>query len=109
MNNNILIERFNKNPEIQSVQVLLQERVPENVIFTKEKKEKIKAQKYKYYEEYAEEEILEKKLSPDAVCGYAKKNNLFENMVCTKTLYNYIELALVKIKNIDLPLRVKIT
>lgn len=58
--------------------------------------------------EYAEEEILEKKLSPDAVCGYAKKNNLFENTVCTKTLYNYIELALVKIKNIDLPLRVKI-
>ncbi len=58
--------------------------------------------------EYAEEEILEKKLSPDAVCGYAKKNNLFKNMVCTKTLYNYIELALVKIKNIDLPLRVRI-
>ena len=58
--------------------------------------------------EYAEKEILNKKLSPDAVCGYAKKNNLFNNMVCTKTLYNYIELSLIKVKNIDLPLRVKI-
>ena len=39
---------------------MLQERVPENVVFTKEKKEKIKLQKYKYYEEYSEEEIKEK-------------------------------------------------
>ena len=58
--------------------------------------------------EYAEEEILNKKLSPDAVCGYAKKNDLFDNIVCTKTLYNYIQLSLIKVKNIDLPLRVKI-
>ncbi len=28
-------------------------------------------------------------------------------MVCTKILYNYIELALVKIKNIDLPIKGK--
>lgn len=58
--------------------------------------------------EYAEKEILNNKLSPDAVCGYAKKNNLFDNMVCTKTLYNYIQLSLIKVKNIDLPLRVRI-
>lgn len=57
---------------------------------------------------YAEEEILNKKLSPDAVCGFAKKNNLFTNMVCTKTLYNYIEHSLIEVRNIDLPLRVKI-
>lgn len=59
LNKNIFIERFNINPEILSVQILLQERVPENVIFTKEKKEKIKVQKYKYYEEYSEEEVKE--------------------------------------------------
>ena len=65
------------------------------------------AQSYEFIK-YAEEEILEKKLSPDAVCGYAKKNNLFDNIVCTKTLYNYIQLSLIKVKNIDLPLRVKV-
>lgn len=58
--------------------------------------------------EYVEKEILNNKLSPDAVCGYAKKNHLFDNMVCTKTLYNYIQLSLIKVKNIDLPLRVRI-
>ena len=41
LNNNVIRERFNKNPEIQAVNILLQERMPKNVILTKEKKEKI--------------------------------------------------------------------
>lgn len=57
---------------------------------------------------YAEEKILKEKLSPDAVCGFAKKNNLFKDMVCTRTLYNYIDLKLLEVRNIDLPLRVKL-
>lgn len=57
---------------------------------------------------YAEEKILKDKLSPDAVYGYAKKNKLFEHTVCTKTLYNYIDLCIINVKNIDLPLRVKL-
>lgn len=63
----------------------------------------------KVYEflEYAEKQILENKLSPDAICGRAKMMKSFENMVCTKTLYNYIDMGLLKVKNIDLPLRVK--
>ena len=44
--------------------------------------------------------------SPDAVCGYVKANQLFEATVCTKTLYHYIDLGLLPVKNIDLPLKV---
>lgn len=40
--------------------------------------------------------------SPDAVCGYAKAHKRFEHArVCTKTLYHYIDLGLLPIKNID--------
>ena len=51
---------------------------------------------------------MEKGYSPDVVCGTAKKEKKFDAMVCTKTLYNYIDAGLMKVKNIDLPLRVKI-
>ena len=46
---------------------------------------------------------------PDASVGYAKENNLFssDKMVCTKTLYNYVDLGLLTIKNIDLPEKLK--
>ena len=56
---------------------------------------------------YAEKEILENKLSPDAVCGKEKLVNNFKCTVCTKTLYNYIDKGLLKVKNIDLLLRVR--
>ena len=54
LNNNILIERFNRNPEIEAVDVLLQERMPADVIITKENKEKVGKLKYKDYENYSE-------------------------------------------------------
>lgn len=57
---------------------------------------------------YAEKEILENKLSPDTICGYAAATKLFDEMVCTRTLYNYIDQCLLKVRNIDLPLRVKL-
>ena len=41
INNNILEKRFSKNPEISAVDILLQERMPEKAIITKEKKEKV--------------------------------------------------------------------
>lgn len=45
------------------------------------------------------------KWSLDACVGYALAHNLFKRseMHCTKTLYNYVELGLLGIKNIDLP------
>ncbi len=53
-NNNILQKRFSDNPEIKSIEILLQERLPENIITTKEKKEKTEKLKYKDYESYTE-------------------------------------------------------
>ncbi len=52
LNNNILQERFMENPEIKAVDILLQERMPEDVIITKEKKEKIEKLKTMDYENY---------------------------------------------------------
>lgn len=47
--------------------------------------------------------------SLDAIYGAALRNNTFlrSKMVCTKTLYNYVDAGFLKIKNIDLPLKVK--
>ena len=54
---------------------------------------------------FVEKMFKEKDWSLDACVGYAKENALFssEEMVCTKTLYNYIDLGLLNIKNCDLP------
>lgn len=51
-NNNILQKRFIRNPEINAVNVLLQERMPETAIITKENKEKVEKLKYVDYEDY---------------------------------------------------------
>ncbi|TCS78627.1 helix-turn-helix protein [Tepidibacillus fermentans] len=55
---------------------------------------------------FAVEKIQKEHWSPDAVCGFAKANQLFGVVVCTKTLYNYIDLGALPVKNIDLPLKV---
>ncbi len=52
-NEKIFQERFMKNPEIQAVNILLQERMPETFIITKENKEKPEKIKYKDYENYS--------------------------------------------------------
>ncbi len=59
---------------------------------------------------YAEEKILKDKWSPDAVVGSCKMDAKWQNkiIVCTKTLYNYIDKGLMKIKNIDLQLKTRI-
>lgn len=53
--------------------------------------------------------FYEKKQSLDSICGAARRHKLFSNseMVCTKTLYNYVDSGLLPISNIDLPLKVK--
>ncbi len=53
LNNNILIQRFIKNPELSSISILLQETMPEKSIITKEQKEKIEKPKYQDYEDYS--------------------------------------------------------
>ena len=54
INNNILVNRFMKNPEIEAVSVLLQERMPDKARITKEKKEKVEKIKPKDYQNYIE-------------------------------------------------------
>ena len=57
---------------------------------------------------FVEEKVLSPaKWSPDAAIGYAKANKMFETMISTKTFYNWIEDGLVKVKNIDLLLKVR--
>ena len=58
---------------------------------------------------YVEKMFREECWSLDACVGYAKANNLYsgKQMVCKKTLYNYVNLDLLNIKNIDLPEKLK--
>ena len=55
------------------------------------------------------EMVLEKGWSLDACHGFAKENRLFSayEMVCVKTLYNYVDSMLLAVRNIDLPLKVR--
>lgn len=52
--NNILVERFSNNPEIEAIEVLLEERMPENMLITKEEKKKPEKIQYIDYENYAQ-------------------------------------------------------
>ena len=54
INSNVLVKRFSNNPEIEAVDILLQERMPKKAIVTKEKKEKIEKLKMKDYQNYVE-------------------------------------------------------
>lgn len=56
---------------------------------------------------YAEQQMLEEKLGPETICGAARRKGLFQEMVCAKTLYNYIDQCHLKVRNIDLLLKVK--
>lgn len=48
-------------------------------------------------------------LSLDSICGVSKVKELFQKdeMVCTRTLYNYVDKGLLTISNLDLPLKLK--
>ena len=46
INNNILQKRFHTSPQIKAIDILLQEKMPEDVIITKERKEKVQKIKY---------------------------------------------------------------
>ena len=54
LNSFILRKRFNKNPEIEAVNILLEENMPKNVVITKEIKEKIEKKKLKLESGYSE-------------------------------------------------------
>lgn len=80
LNNKALQTRFMKNPEIQTIDILLQERMPTNVVITKEKKEKIPKIKYNDYEQYSER-IYTRLNTTLNNCNVISNDNY---MICTK-------------------------
>jgi transposase, IS30 family len=59
--------------------------------------------------QFAETKILRDKWSPDAIVGFCRSRTEWQNkaLVCTKTLYNYIDQRLLKARNLDLALKVR--
>ena len=55
------------------------------------------------------EMVIEKGWSLDTCYGYAKTRSLYaySEIVCVKTLYNYVDSMLLAVRNIDLPLKVR--
>ena len=91
---NIIQQRFSKNPEIKATEILLQEKMPENIIITKQKKEVPEKLKYKDYESYYRIELndVEKADRCNVISnqnytvvmdergnGYSKFNNIYIN------------------------------
>ena len=72
LKNNIFQKRFMQNPEIEAVSILLQERMPETFIATKEEKEKPQRLKYQDYENYAE--VTYNKINEDLI-----RSNIISN------------------------------
>lgn len=110
LNQNILQKRFMKNPEMQAMNILLEERVPQNIVFTKEKKEKISVLKYKDYEEMSELVIHNPEgnvnimandhytmLMNDFGQGYSKLNDIF----ITKYHHAYPQASVIYVKNLE--------
>lgn len=60
---------------------------------------------------FACERIKKHKWSPDAIVGYAKSLPEWQNqtIVCTKTLYNYIDAGLLPVRNIDLLVKTRLS
>jgi IS30 family transposase len=56
---------------------------------------------------HVEKMMKEEGWSVDAAVGRATATGKFDKMLCTKTIYNYIDLGLMKVKNTDLPLKLK--
>ncbi len=95
INNDILVKRFSNNSEIESIDILLQERMPQKAIITKEKKEKVEKPKIKGYGNYTEKifNVIDKNFKRSnvisngsyTICttltgeGFSKYNNILIN------------------------------
>ncbi len=72
-------------------------------------KKSFKFLKYKDFIDHVIEEVEVKSWSLDSSVGDAIVSKKFDKSqtVCTKTLYNYIDLGLLSIKNTDLPMKLR--
>ena len=114
INSEVMNNRFNKNPEIEAIDILLQERMPDKAIITKEKKEKVEKIKAKDYETYTERIFtkLDEKIQRSnvisngnyTICnklngtGFSKWRNIYINKF--KQTEDYSQGILFYIKNI---------
>ncbi len=55
------------------------------------------------YIDFVVDKFTNENWSLDACYGYAVRNKLFEHIVCTKTLYNYVDMGMIPISPTDLP------
>lgn len=71
---------------------------------------KFKMAQVEKFLDLSEKKILKEKWSPDAVVGWCKRDPKWQDtpMVCTKTLYSYIDQGLLAVRNIDLELKVRL-
>ena len=56
---------------------------------------------------HIESSMLENSWSVDAAVGRAREEGIFSKTLCTKTIYNYIDLGIIRIKNFHLPLKLR--
>ena len=68
-NKNILVDRFMKNPEIEAIDILLQEKMPKIAILTKEKKEVVEKIHMEDYATYSKREYTKRN-------GYIDRTNV---------------------------------
>lgn len=101
INKNILQDRFFKNPEIQAIDILLQERMPNNVIITKEKKEKIEKIKYADYNYYSERQFTEKDEGIDELNIISSNNYSIMCNKCGNGISKYKNIAINRYKSTD--------
>ena len=115
-NKKILQKRFMRNAEMQAINILLEERMPENVVITKEKKEKINKIKYNNLDVYSEKVINKINANKEEFnlmsnnnysilidekgYGYSKYNNILINKFKhTSDIKQGIEFYIKNIKN----------
>ena len=73
-------------------------------------KSKYKILKCKDFLNFVNEKVSKDKWSLDSCFGDSIINNRFQRseMVCTKTLYSYVDLGFMNIKNFDLPIKIRL-
>lgn len=101
INHNIIQKRFMQNPEMGAINILLQERVPETAIITKEEKEKVEKPKIKDYENYIQNTY--KKIDNRIIRGNVISNDEYTIAINQKGIgvSKYKDIYVNRFKNMD--------
>lgn len=99
INNNIFQKRFMNNPEMQGIKILLEENMPENVIITKERKDRVNKIKYDGYEEYPPRTNGLNVLSQNELSNMISENKDGYTKLNDIVLYNEMNIYVKNIEN----------